>query len=119
MLLILSISLGVCTQVFLYSQKTADYSRDLSNATIIAQSAAASYKAAAGSLSRAAAYLSANYDRGEVACYYDDNWQPVDAERGMYRLNMHKVNQIAKIVVIKLPDQSEIFSLEVKAVEYE
>jgi hypothetical protein len=119
MLLILTLSLAVCTQVFFYAQITAEHSRDLSNAIARAQSAAACYKAADGNLAQTAEYLSSSHEAGALSVYYDNKWQPAAVGQGTYQLRISEENRVAEITVTRLADRSEIFSLRVKAVFHE
>lgn len=119
MILILSLSMAVCVQVFYHAQTTAEYSRDLSNATIVAQSAAASYKAFSGDLDKMAEFMNGSCDADKMAAYYDKEWQPAKADNGAYRLSVSEIDRVGRIMVFKLKDQSELFSIDVKAVDYE
>ena len=120
MILILSLSMAVCVQVFSSAHDTADYSRDLSNAAIVAQSTAASYKAFYGDLDKVAVLTdNSSFESGKLVAYYDRDWQPAGEDKGAYRLSVSKNNRVATIQVVKLKDQSELFSIDVKAVNYE
>ena len=119
MLLILALAMAVCIQVFFYAQTTADYSRDLSNATIKAQSAAALYKSFAGDMDQTAAYLEGSYDADKTVAYYDHDWHPAAEEKGSYQLSINKIDRVASIQVVKLADQSVLYYIKVRAVEHE
>ena len=120
MLLILALSMAVCIQVFFYAQTTADYSRDLSNATIKAQSVAACYKSFAGDLGRTAEHLSGSGSVSDkMTLYYDKEWRLAAADKGSYHLSINEENSVASISVLRLEDQLELFSIDVRAVDYE
>ena len=119
MLFILSLSMAVCVQVFFQAQTTADYGRSLSTASIKAQSAAACYKAFAGDMADTAEYLGATLEDGKITTYYDKEWRETTADQGAFSLNISKEDRLAKIQVIKLADRSRLFSIDVKAVDYE
>ena len=121
MLLILSLSMAVCTQVFFAAQKTADYSRDLSNSVARVQSAAACYKEAKGDMAKTAKYMSVNVSGGSggLSVYYDRKWLPTTAGGGAYRLNINKEPRFSVISMVRMEDQEVIYSIRVKAVSYE
>jgi hypothetical protein len=120
MLLILALSMAVCLQIFLYAHTTADYSRDLSNATIKAQSVAACYKSFAGDLGRTAEYLAGSgYVTDKMTLYYDKEWRPAAVDEGSYHLNINEDGQVASINVVRVEDQLELFSIKVRAADYE
>jgi len=120
MLLILAVSMAVCIQVFFHAQTTADYSRDLSNATIKAQSAAASYKSFAGDLNKTATFLEGNYETNKAVAYYDKEWQSAGSDSRSYQLSItNEDNRVARIQVVRLADQLELYTIKVRAVDYE
>ena len=119
MLFILSLSMAVCVQVFFQAQTTADYGRNLSTASVKAQSAAACYKSFAGDMVETAEFLGAVFEDGKIASYYDKEWRESASEQGAFKLSISKEDRLARIQVIKLADQSRLFSIDVKAVEYE
>ena len=119
MLLILSLSMAVCTQVFFAAQKTADHSRDLSNAVARVQSAAACYKEAGGDLAQTARFMSVAGGTGELNVFYDRKWQLLATDQGAYRLRISEEAQYAVISMVRLEDQETIYYIKVKAVAYE
>ena len=119
MLFILSLSMAVCVQVFFQAQTTADFGRNLSTASLKAQSAAASYKSLAGDMEATAEVIGGVLEEGKIASYYDKEWRSVPAEQGAFKLSVIQEERFARIQVVKLADQSGLFSIEVKAVDYE
>lgn len=87
---IFSLCCAVCVQMFAHAHMLNIESRELSNATICAQSAAEAFKVANGSMEKTAEYLDAHYYNGYVVLVYDENWdrfyQEKNTEKAGYRM---------------------------------
>jgi hypothetical protein len=103
---------------------TANDSNDLSNALIVAQSGAESYKAFAGNAEEAARILGGGIVRNDsVLVFYDENWGICNENEAAYILKFTKINKtenlpesllFSKISVEKITGE-EIISLNVAA----
>ena len=78
-ILFFSLCAAVCTGVFAAAKQTADRSRDLGSAVLLAESAAECFKASSGDLDACAAYLGAARDGDTVTQTFNKDWQPAQA----------------------------------------
>lgn len=122
MLLFFTLCAAVCMRMFAAAQVNSDYSRDLSEASLRAQSVAECYKAAEGDLGATAELLGLGQDAlaGEtLTIYYDPAWEPGESrEEAAYTLtaDLEKGAQTAEISVVKSGEEEALFAIEVKAV---
>lgn len=73
-LLFFSICSAICIRVFAAAYKDTSYSRNLSSASFLCQSAAEVYKACGGDIKKAAEVLDGIYEMGKAKIYYDRDW---------------------------------------------
>ena len=122
MVLFFSISAAICLQVFASAQLISRESRDLANASVQAQSAAAVYKSTCD-LQQTAALLGGASTETTVTLLFDKNWEPVD-NFPVYYLLLREGNDSTTIGVFKNDggtssiDREAVFFLTVKAVNY-
>lgn len=115
-LLFFAICAAICISVFGSAQQMARDSRDLSNGTMAARSAASCYKSAEGNLEQTMVLLNGQWDERAVV-YYDKQWQQVaDWDAAGYYLELKPLAQAGavEIGVHKSADDGLIFTLPVK-----
>lgn len=125
-LLFFSICSAICIRVFAAASEDTSYSRNLSNASSLCQSAAEVYKAFGGDVEKSAAALNGEYEAGQVKVYYDSCWNATEEQKdaGFVLLieDEGKEGSVKKahIHAEKINGHNtgeDIFSLDVKTVE--
>ncbi len=114
MIVIFSLCSAVCVRIFVNAHLMSQYSNNLSNAALKAQSAASCYKAAHGDLSETAKLISGGYDN-MVTKHYDSKWQESNADNAAFLLTIIKSGGKGTINVQKV-NGDKIFDIDVKAV---
>ncbi|MFY9199026.1 MAG: hypothetical protein WBK75_07575 [Acutalibacteraceae bacterium] len=117
-ILFFSISSAICMKIFSTSKIKSDHSRDISNASVKAQSCAETYKAYSADLEKVASTLDGGFDKNRLVVYYDENWQEVEKkDEASYTLTLKneddKYISTAKICVEK-KDGKSLFEIKVK-----
>ena len=80
-ILFFSISAAICMRIFSTAKIKSDYSRDISNASVVAQSCADSFKAYNGDPEKTAiAIEGAKLSDSVVIAYYDSDWKRTDSK---------------------------------------
>lgn len=114
-----TICMAVCLQIFAQAYTTSNRSRSIARASVVAQSIAASFKAAEGDLSQLEQLHGGTLDEsGALWLEYDQDWEPSQLP-GQYRVCVQPVSSenglhTALISCKERKDQeSEILSLQV------
>ena len=79
-LLFFSICSAICIRVFAAALEDTAYSRNLSSATSLCQSASEVYKASSGNIERTAEIINGGYNMGCARVYYDRDWNETKDE---------------------------------------
>lgn len=117
-ILFFSLSSAICMKIFSTSKIKSDHSRDISNASVKAQSCAEAYKAYSADLQKVASTLDGTPLKEKMVVYYDFNWQEVESkDDASYILTLKnsddKYKSTGKIAVEK-KDGKILFELNVK-----
>lgn len=115
MLLIFSLSAGICLQIFAKAKRISIESRELDDALLESQKAAEYWKATQGDLQQTAALLRGRQEAEEILVFYDAAWQPVQTD-GVYLLQLSADGAAATIWVKK--GERELCSFPCEAVIY-
>ncbi|MEA4892273.1 MAG: hypothetical protein VB085_06895 [Peptococcaceae bacterium] len=144
MVLVFSFSAAACLRVFAYARKVSDYSEDLNEAVLKAQSAAEAYKAAGGDLEKACGTIAGSADLKEgqyrvglaedasqpgcaaisggaensAVFFFDSRWNPVPEAEACFTLRLEEANHKLSIDVEKQAAEEKLFTLQVKAVDH-
>lgn len=79
-LLFFSICSAICIRVFAVASQDTSYSRNLSRASSLCQSAAEVYKSCRGDITSTADILNGRYEMGQAKIFYDSNWNITDEQ---------------------------------------
>ena len=121
-ILFFSVSAAICMRIFGAAKIKSDFSRDLSNASVYAQSCAEVYKAYDADLEKTAEAIDGKWDDNTLSVYYDFDWnitQSKDSAKYILVLNRTKDSDIkttGKIKVNKI-NGDEVFKLTVKTAQ--
>jgi len=124
MILLFSVCAAICMSIFGSAKRLSDYSRNLSNAAFVAQSAAECFKAT-GSLNETADILNGELNDGKVIAFYNKYWKNIETmENSQFYLDISGESETSPpdtvdIKVLESENGEEIFSIKVKAVDYE
>ena len=123
MIMLFSLSAAVCMRIFGMARSFTDYGRNLSNASLAAQSAAECFKSS-GSLEKTAGIMGGEIKDGGVFVYYDEDWrESKEASVTGFYLELSDISgetdgNAVDITVYKQGGSGGIFSIKVKAVSY-
>jgi uncharacterized protein (DUF2147 family) len=115
--LFFSICAAVCMRVFAAAKTNADYSRNLTNASIKAQSAAEGYKHSAGRLDAVAEILGGSVEGNRVTVLYGPDWNRAsDGESAAFILTLDQTDsgvylKSALVTVVKAGETERLFSI--------
>ncbi|MEA4815620.1 MAG: hypothetical protein VB120_02030 [Lachnospiraceae bacterium] len=124
MILLFALCSAVCMRIFSSAKTLSDDSRALSNSSLVAQSAAECFKAT-GSLDETADIMEGELKDGRVLVFYDKDWQNTEnLENARFYLDISSASKLidpeaVDIKVLECGSSEEIFSIKVKAVDYE
>jgi len=118
MILLFSFSAAVCLRIFASAKSASSFSRDLTAATMNAQSAAECYKAFDGDMERTAKGLSGKYNGDTVTLYYDEKWERAPGDGSAFTMTLTKRDGCAVIDVEQSGKPELLFSITVKAVAH-
>ena len=112
-ILFFALAAAVSVQLFAESRDAAAQSRDLTRATLIAQTAAESLKSVNGDAEALAALLGGTATAGSVTVAYDADWQPCTAP-GSYRLaiEMAAADELLAATITVAAGETAIYTLE-------
>jgi hypothetical protein len=116
-LVLFSLCAAICLQVFAQAFVRSGESGALAQASLLAQSAAETFKSADGDPQRTAALLGAEITDGGLTLYYDGEWAPAEnAEDAVFRLSCAFTSSgplhTARIAAFKGED--EIYAISAK-----
>lgn len=113
-----SICAAICINIFGSAQQMAKDSYNLSNAVMVARSAASCYKSAEGDIIEAVSLLDSKAGNDKGVVYYDQKWQQVEElnNNGFY-LKIERMQEYgeANIEVRQAKDNAMLFQLNVKS----
>jgi len=121
-ILFFSVSAAICMRIFGTAKIKSDYSRDLSNSSVYAQSCAEAYKAYDADLENTAEAMEGKFDDNTLTVYYDFDWNITNSkESAKYILTLDKtkdsdIKTTGKITVKKANGDS-LFKLTVKTAQ--
>lgn len=107
-----AVSAAVCLQLFAYATLTARNADKLSQATLVARSAAACYQATDGNLVEVAAILNGATTGENLVVGYDEDWQTT-GEGHTYELTLQAQGNLATILVHEVAGEDAIYTLNV------
>lgn len=79
-ILFFAITSAVCMQIFTTAKVKSDHSSNLSNAVLVAESVAESYKSYNGDMKSVSKYFNSTLVEKTVMIYYDKNWKAVKSK---------------------------------------
>ncbi len=115
MVLVFALCSAVCVRIFAYSQQLSRDSRNLSNACIVAQSAASCYKVERGDIERTIEAIGGKAS-GTNRCYYDGDWRHASPDAAVFVLAINESGGVAEIDIRKINADKAIYTLTTKAV---
>jgi len=118
-----AISTSVCMRIFVYAKTTSDYSRNLSSASLSAQSAAECFKGTNGDVKKTKEMLGARDFENGLRVWYDEKFIATgDEDSACFTLFLVPLYEKGdkNCADISVVDQSGevLFSLQAKAVDY-
>ncbi len=113
-ILFFALSGAICLQMFAYASQTATHAEELTQATLVARSAAECFQATDGALEDVAELLSGTATDTTVAITYDQDWQRgADTTSATYTLELVQQGTTADIAVYDMADGEPIYTLTV------
>jgi hypothetical protein len=119
-ILFFAFSGAVCMNMFAAASRMSAHSTELTNASMVAQSAAEVLKS--GGEERLADVLGAQYADGSYLLYYDADWNTVSAAEGVYRMEIivgSSGGLLDADVAVKKNENDLIYSIHAKRYEGE
>lgn len=112
-----SICSAICVNIFGSAQQMSRDSHNLSNAIMVARSAASCYKSAEGDVSKTMSLLNGQSTGDNAIIHYDQQWQQTNQQdqKGFYlEIKSLEHNGEAAITVLQQKDDEVLFQLNVK-----
>lgn len=108
-----AVSSAVCLQLFAYATLTARNADKLSQATLVARSAAACYQSTQGDVTQIATILSGATTGEHLVVGYDEDWQATQGAH-TYELTLQAQGNLATILVYEVAGEADaIYTLNV------
>lgn len=115
MLLVFSVSAGICLKVFAGAKKISQESQMLDLAVLEAQKAAEYWQATKGDVEATATYLQGEWNQDGIVVTYDADWKK-SAAQPVFTLRLESDGAVADIYVFS--QEETIFHLQTEAVMY-